>query len=86
MCSGVIPSKAEALGLSVVGINSFTNSIWPICLPKVVKERSFHLHRGYNLVGFGRDISSNRVGEVLTQESLTVQVSLLDLLRSIKDL
>ena len=53
----------------------FTNSIWPICVPEKPDERVKHDGKGYNLVGFGRDINNKDIkGEILTQETLNVQV------------
>ena len=60
--------------VEIQGSFTFKKSIWPICVPDEERPREHHFRNGYQLVGFGTDISdSGQCIECLKSDQLNVQ-------------
>ena len=60
--------------VEIQGSFTFKKSIWPICVPDEERPREHHFRNGYQLVGFGTDISdSGQCIECLKSDQLNVK-------------
>ena len=63
--------------VEIQGSFTFKKSIWPICIPDEERPREHHFSKGYQIVGFGTDISdSEQCSECLKSDQLNVKTTL----------